>query len=50
VNLQKLYTEAAQDANSGQYKEAIRKFELILTHEMGADDKANVCALLGGLI
>jgi hypothetical protein len=49
VNLQKLYTEAAQDANSGQYKEAIRKFELILTHEMGADDKANVCALLGGL-
>ncbi|MDB4173165.1 tetratricopeptide repeat protein [bacterium] len=49
MNLQKLYTEAAQDANSGQYKEAIRKFELILTHEMGADDKANVCALLGGL-
>jgi tetratricopeptide (TPR) repeat protein len=49
MNLQDLYTEAVEDANSGQYEDAIRNFELILTHEMGADDKANVCALLGGL-
>ena len=49
MSLEELYTEAGQDANSGQYADAIRKLEMILTHEIGADDKANVCALLGGL-
>ena len=49
MSLEELYTEAGQDANSGQYADAIRKLEMILTHEIGADDKANVCALLGGV-
>ena len=49
MTLQELYTAAVQDANSGHYAEAIRKFELILTHEIGAGDKANVSALLGSV-
>ena len=49
MNLQELYTAAVQDANSGQYAEAIRKLEMILTHEFGADNKANVSALLGAV-
>jgi tetratricopeptide (TPR) repeat protein len=49
LTLEELYTAAVQDANRGQYAEAIRKLELILTHEIGADDKANLSALLGSV-
>ena len=49
MTLEELYTAAVQDANRGQYAEAIRKLELILTHEIGAGDKANVSALLGSV-
>jgi tetratricopeptide (TPR) repeat protein len=49
VTLQELYKAAVADANSGQYSEAIRKLELILTHEIGASEKANICALLGAV-
>ena len=49
MTLQELYTAAVQDANRGQYAEAIRKLELILTHKIGAEDKANVSALLGSV-
>ena len=49
MSFQELYTAAVQDANSGQFAEAIRKLELILTHEVSAGDKANVGALLGGV-
>ena len=49
MTLEELYTAAVQDANRGQYAEAIRKLELILTHKIGADDKANLSALLGAV-
>jgi tetratricopeptide (TPR) repeat protein len=49
LTLQELYTAAVQDANSGQHAESARKLELILTHEVGASDKANICALLGAM-
>ena len=49
MTLEELYTAAIQDVHSGQHMEAIRKLELILTHKIGADDKANLSALLGSV-
>jgi len=47
MNIGKLYTEAVQNTRSGQYAEAIEKLELILTHKIDGDDKADVCTFLG---
>ena len=49
MSLQDLYAAAVQYTNSGQYAEAIRKCELILTNDIGEVDKANVCSLLGSV-
>ena len=48
VTLQEFFKAAVQDVGSGQYAEAIRKLELIMTHKIGADDKSKACVLLGG--
>ena len=49
MSLQKLYTSAVHNTHNGQYAEAIRKLQLILTNEIGDGDRANICFLLGGL-
>ena len=41
MTLQEFYKTAVQDANRGQYAEAIRKLVLILTHEIGASDNSD---------
>ena len=40
MSLQELYRSAVQDTNSGQYAEAIRKLELLLTNDISDGDKA----------